>query len=118
MPAGDEIQEPKVVIGTNVFVSGLNFPGKAREVLDLMRKGEIGVVVSPFILGELEKGLADDFGWSRERLERVYTTDRRSEIPEDFDPYQYLSMKWDIMGGDSVVEMQLFYRLRANGNQG
>ena len=109
MPAGDEIQEPKVVIDTNVFVSGLNFPGRPREVLDLMRKGEIGVVVSPFILGELEKGLADDFGWSRERLERVYTTDQRYEIPEDFDPYHYLSTAWGIMGGDPVVEVQLCF---------
>ena len=71
MHAGDKTRKPKVVIDTNVFVSGLNFSGKPRGVLDLMRKGEIGVVVSPFILEELEKVLEENFGWSRKQVEDV-----------------------------------------------
>jgi len=50
MPAGGR---PRVVIDTNVFVSGLNFPGRPREVLDLMVKGEIEVMISPFIIFEV-----------------------------------------------------------------
>ena len=33
--------------------------------------------------------------------------DQRYEIPEDFDPYHYLSTAWGIMGGDPVMEVQL-----------
>ena len=61
--------KPKVVIDTNVFVSGLTFKGKPRGVLDLIWKGEIEVYVSPFILKELEETLEEDFGWGRERIE-------------------------------------------------
>jgi len=61
--------KPKVVIDTNVFVSGLTFKGKPRGVLDLIWKGGIEVYVSPFILKELEETLEEDFGWGRERIE-------------------------------------------------
>ncbi len=43
----------RVVIDTNVFISGLNFGGKPGEVLDLLIKEEMNVFVSPFILSEL-----------------------------------------------------------------
>ena len=61
--------KPKVVIDTNVFVSGLTFKGKPRRVLDLIWKGEIEVYVSSFILKELKETLEEDFGWGRERIE-------------------------------------------------
>ncbi len=61
----------KVVIDTGVFVSGLTFTGKPREVLDLAWQGDILVYVSPFILGELEHVLTEDFGWSREAVRHV-----------------------------------------------
>jgi hypothetical protein len=37
----NKFDPPKLVIDTNVFVSGLNFKGKPREVLDLIWKEEI-----------------------------------------------------------------------------
>lgn len=70
MLAGSET-ELKVVIDINVFVSGLNFKGKLREVLDLIWKEEIEVCVSPFILKKLEETLEEDFSWGRERMEAV-----------------------------------------------
>ncbi|MBM4308863.1 MAG: putative toxin-antitoxin system toxin component, PIN family [Deltaproteobacteria bacterium] len=50
-----ESKRPRVVIDTNVFVSGLNFAGKPDEVLELLIRGEIDVIISPFILSEIER---------------------------------------------------------------
>ena len=71
MLAENKIENPKIVIDTNVFVSGLNFKGKPREVLDLIWKEEIKVYLSLFILRELEKVLEEDFGWNKEQIERT-----------------------------------------------
>jgi putative PIN family toxin of toxin-antitoxin system len=60
--------KPRVVIDTNVIVSGLTFKGQPREVLDLAWKGEIEVYISPFILRELTGTLKKDFGWSNEQI--------------------------------------------------
>ena len=60
MPA--EGRKLRVVIDTNVFISGLNFAGKPGEVLDLLVKEEINALVSPFILSELESILKEKFG--------------------------------------------------------
>ncbi len=60
--------KPRVVIDTNVIVSGLTFKGQPREVLDLAWKGEIEVYISPFILKELTGTLRKDFGWSGEQI--------------------------------------------------
>jgi len=60
--------KPRVVIDTNVLVSGLTFKGQPREVLDLAWKGEIEVYISPFILKELTGTLKKDFGWSNEQI--------------------------------------------------
>lgn len=68
MFAENKTKKPKVVIDTNVFVSGLNFKGKPREILDLIWKEEIKVCISPFILRELEKVLEEVFGWNKERI--------------------------------------------------
>ncbi len=64
----DKTKKPKVVIDTNVFVSGLNFRGKPRKILDLIWKEEIKVCISLFILRELEKVLEEVFGWDKERI--------------------------------------------------
>lgn len=47
----------RVVFDTNVYISAILTPGKAREVLDLARKGEISLVASEAILAELERVL-------------------------------------------------------------
>jgi len=44
-----ESKRPRVVIDTNVFVSGLNFAGKPDEVLELLIRGDIEACVSSFI---------------------------------------------------------------------
>jgi len=67
MPAESK-SKPKVAIDTNVFVSGLTFKGKPREVLDLVWRGDIEACISPFILRELEETLKKDFGWERDQI--------------------------------------------------
>jgi putative PIN family toxin of toxin-antitoxin system len=63
--------KPKVVIDTNVFVSGLSFKGKPREVLDLIWRGEIETCISSFILKELEETLKKDFSWDRDQIKHT-----------------------------------------------
>ena len=57
----------RVVLDTNVIISGLNFPGNERRVLELARRGRFELFLSPFILAEVAGVLEHKFGWSRER---------------------------------------------------
>lgn len=66
-----ENKKSKVVIDTNVFISGLNFAGKPNEVLELFIKGEIEVYISPFILKELERILRKKFEWNEKQLQKI-----------------------------------------------
>ena len=70
MPAESK-SKPKVVIDTNVFVSGLTFKGKPREVLDFVWSEDIEACISSFILKELEETLRKDFGWDRDQIEHT-----------------------------------------------
>lgn len=70
MPAGSK-SKLKVVIDTNVFVSGLTFKGKPREVLDFVWREDIEACISSFILKELEETLKKDFGWDRDQAKRT-----------------------------------------------
>ena len=66
MPTGNK--RLKVVIDTNVFISGLHFGGKPGEVLNLFTSEKIEVYVSAFILYELENILKNRFGWDDRQL--------------------------------------------------
>ncbi len=70
MPAESK-SKPKVAIDTNVFVSGLTFKGKPREVLDLIWRGDIEACISSFIFKELEETLKKDFSWDRDQIKHT-----------------------------------------------
>jgi len=70
MPAESK-SKSKVVIDTNVFVSGLTFKGKPREVLDLIWREDIEACISSFILKELEETLKKDFSWDRDQIKHT-----------------------------------------------
>ena len=53
----------RVVLDTNVIVSGLNFPGNERLVLNLARRGRFTLYPSPFVLLEVRGVLVRKFGW-------------------------------------------------------
>jgi putative PIN family toxin of toxin-antitoxin system len=61
----------RVILDTNVIVSGLNFPGNERLVLELARRGRFDLCLSPFILEEVAGVLAHKFGWDDERLSKA-----------------------------------------------
>ena len=57
----------KVVLDTNVIVSGLNFPGNERLVLELALRGRFELYLSTFILEETAGVLVRKFAWDEER---------------------------------------------------
>ena len=57
----------RVVLDTNVIVSGLNFPGNERLVLELALRGRFQLCLSPFILEEVAGVLGRKFDWAEER---------------------------------------------------
>ena len=61
----------RVVLDTNVIVSGLNFPGNERMVLELALRGRFELFLSWFILGEVSGMLTRKFGWDQERTIRA-----------------------------------------------
>ena len=57
----------RVVLDTNVIVSGLNFLGNERLTLELALRGRFELCLSPFILEEVAGVLVRKFGWAEER---------------------------------------------------
>jgi len=57
----------RVVLDTSIFISGLNFSGNERLVLELALRGRFELYLSPFILQETAGVLTRKFGWSEER---------------------------------------------------
>jgi len=70
MPAESK-SKLKVVVDTNVLVSGLTFKGKPREILDLVWRGDLDACISSFILKELEETLKKDFSWDRDQIKHA-----------------------------------------------
>ena len=58
----------RVVLDTNVIISGLNFPGNERAVLNLARRGRFQLCLSSFILAEVESVLTRKFDWESARV--------------------------------------------------
>ena len=57
----------RVVLDTNVIVSGLNFPGNERIVLELALRGRFELYLSSFILEEAAGVLGRKFDWDGDR---------------------------------------------------
>ncbi len=64
----------RVVLDTNVIVSGLNFPGNERLVLELALRGRFELYLSTFILEEVAGVLTRKFGWNEERTSQALRT--------------------------------------------
>jgi uncharacterized protein len=60
----------RVVLDTNVLLSALAFPGsKPDHVLQSVRRGEVELFLSSFILAELERILRDTFRFTKQQTE-------------------------------------------------
>ena len=58
----------KVVLDTNVLISGLHFEGNENRILVLFYRDIIEVCLSPFILKELEIILEKKFCWEKKQV--------------------------------------------------
>ena len=73
----------RVVLDTNVVVSGLNFPGNERLVLELALRGRFELYLSPFILEEVAGVLGRKFGWDEDRAtEARHTLEKAAVVIE------------------------------------
>ena len=61
----------RVVLDTNVIISGLNFPGNERLVLELALRGRFELYLSTFILEEAAGVLGRKFSWDEERTSQA-----------------------------------------------
>jgi len=62
----------RVTADTNVIISGLNFSGNPRHVLEMAEDGAIHLAVSDAILDEVERVLRrDKFGWPEEEIDKA-----------------------------------------------
>ena len=68
----------RVVLDTNVIVSGLNFPGNERNVLELALRGRFELCLSPFILDEVAGVLERKFDWTEERSSQALSALRNA----------------------------------------
>lgn len=59
----------RVVFGTNVYISGLLFPGPPRQVLELARKRQVILIASDDIINETAKKLREKFSWPEHRIQ-------------------------------------------------
>lgn len=64
----------RVVLDTNVYLSGIIFGGNCRHILDLMIKKKITVITSPAILLEISQKLKQKFKWSQNQIITVIKT--------------------------------------------
>ncbi len=60
--------KPKVVLDTNIYLSGIIFGGNARHILDLVIEKRILAVTSPSILLEISEKLDKKFGWDKDQI--------------------------------------------------
>jgi len=77
----------RVVLDTNVIVSGLNFPGNERLVLELALRGRFELYISDFILDEVAGVLVRKFDWAEERSSQALSVLRNAASIIDPQPH-------------------------------
>ena len=87
----------RVVLDTNVLLSALAFPGsKPDQVLHRIRRGEVDLFLSAFILAELERILRDKFRFTkRQSDERVRVIRRLATLVEPTERIAVVAAKDD-----------------------
>ena len=61
----------RVVLDTNVLISGLFWKGPPRQIIDLAIAHKVEVIISSEILTELEAVLYEDFALPYEKIEEI-----------------------------------------------
>jgi putative PIN family toxin of toxin-antitoxin system len=95
----------RVVVDTNVLISGLIFGGLPRELVDAALDGAFLLITSPILLDELQDKLRDKFKFSKHDL-RELTADVR-QCALIVTPSIFLSVIEDDPDDDRVLECAL-----------
>jgi putative PIN family toxin of toxin-antitoxin system len=87
----------RVVLDTNVLLSALAFPSsKPDQVLQRIRRGEVELFLSSFILAELERILHDKFRFTKRQTdERVSIIRRMATLVEPAERIAVVAAKDD-----------------------
>lgn len=102
---------PRVVLDTNVIISGLLFGGHPRRILELALAGSMEWVISPEIEQELERVLSAKFPQRREALRE--TLGALQEIVVHVVPHQTVSVILEDPSDNRVLECALAARADA-----
>ena len=72
--------KPRIVIDTNVIISGIVFGGKPRQILDLLAEQSVIVIVAEEILTELRRKMFSKFPEFIEDLNKVELLLKRDTV--------------------------------------
>jgi len=64
--------KPQVVIDTNIFISGIFWGGKPKEVIQTWRDQKITLLVSPYLVAEISE-VMERFGASQKQKNSIIT---------------------------------------------
>jgi putative PIN family toxin of toxin-antitoxin system len=93
----------RVTADTNVIISGLNFSGPPRRVLELAEEGEIKLAVSDAILDEVAKVLRrEKFGWQEDEIRKALG--QISGFSEHVDPKQRIDVITEDPSDNRILE--------------
>lgn len=93
----------KVVLDTNVYLSGIIFGGNSRHILDIAIKGKIAVVTSPVILLEISDKLKNKFHWNKEQI--IVTIKSIAKSSEVVTPKEKLQIVKKDSSDNKIIEV-------------
>lgn len=102
----------RVVVDTNVIVSGLNFPDNERMVLELALRGRLELFLSRLIVEELTGVLPRKFGWEEERTAQAVSTLQNAATT--IEPPRLA----EVIAGGHAENRSRFDKLTMNGLEG
>jgi uncharacterized protein len=93
----------RVTADTNIFISGLNFAGAPRQILNLAESGAIHLAVSDDILDEVTRVLRrEKFGWPEEEIDRALA--QISRFAEHVEPKQRIDAITEDPTDNRIIE--------------
>jgi len=93
----------RITADTNVIISGLNFSGNPRRIVQMAEDGVIQLVVSDAILDEVVKVLRrEKFGWEEEEIRRSLR--QISRFAEHVEPKQRVDVVKEDPTDNRIIE--------------
>lgn len=93
----------RVVLDTNVYLSGIIFGGNSRHILDLIINKKIIAFSSPAILLEISKKLQKKFSWSKDQI--LITIKTLSKTVTVVNPQEKLSIVKSDKSDNKIIEV-------------